>query len=923
VATGAGALGASGASITVNSGGTLALAGSGTPAAPMTITKSASLSLAGTGAAGSNGALVASGATGTVSQFNGNISLAGNTTIGAADNLLTLGEGNTFTNTLNLGANTLTVNTPVAATATPIYSALPSYLLDKTNVQINSAISGTGGITKTGAGTLSLVAVATGGNTFTGDLVIQGGKVIVDGVTNTPGVASGNIVVGNSGNIGAGVTSTLQIGQLASTPASSNTIGTFIPSANSSATNLTIYEDGQFTMNNGSNGFANLTLKGGLVDGGLVSNSPTLTVSGGITTLATSQTAVLRNGVLALSANNFAFNVASGTTGSGIDLQVDDIIQNGVGYTGSASGTSFVKSGTGTLVLTGAGGANTYQGLTNINAGILNIQSATSLGQVGSFLGDTSNGTVVQSGAQLQLQKSAGMTIGIESLTLNGTGISGSGALRNVAGNNTWNGYVYLGSDSRINADSGTTLTIANTSGVNSGIINGTAAGKNLTFGGDGNTTVNGGISSFVNNVIKDGNGTLTLAGNNGYAGATNATSGAVKVTNNNGLSGTGVTVTSGAALQFAQTASNADINVIAVGSTLNGTGLAGGGAIQNIVGNNTYQGAISLASNSSLTANAGSSLTLTGGMANSVPATHRAVEFGGSGNITENGAITTGSVTTSGGKITATGTGGTLTKTGTGTLTLGGGAASTLDGITLTLGNINVTGTNTLVQSGALSSSNANNILTIDSTNKVQSFYAAATSTNFTGKMAGGGTFQKDGAGTLVFDTSFTATNLSLIFSEGTINLANANITVGTIRITGNVTLDFGGAASTLTSTNLILDTGASVNVKNWASGTDFWYALSAPTQQTPNTNTVVNTAVANATGSAPENQITFGSGSGNWDAAATTWYQSPSPHGTYSNNEIRPVPEPSTYGAIFISGCLALVGWRRFSSRKFSAAK
>ena len=33
---------------------------------------------------------------------------------------------------------------------------------------------------------------------------------------------------------------------------------------------------------------------------------------------------------------------------------------------------------------------------------------------------------------------------------------------------------------------------------------------------------------------------------------------------------------------------------------------------------------------------------------------------------------------------------------------------------------------------------------------------------------------------------------------------------------------------------------------------------------------------------------------------------------------NEIRPTPEPATYGAIFLSACFGLLGWRRFRARR-----
>ncbi len=862
------------------------------------------------------------------STWTGNISLpAGNATITTGTNLLTIGEGNvTWNNTLSLGSNTLTFNTVGAPLNTPVF--LPGgYTLDPANIVINSTITGTGGITKTGTGTLSLIAGAAGGNTFTGDLVITGGKVIADSNANTPAVNSNQIYIGNAGSSGGGINATLQIGQLASSPAANNNIGTFNPATNASASSLTIYADGAFNMNNASNGFVNLTLKGGLIDGGTL-NSALLTVTGGITTLAHTQTAKIQNGNLGMSANNFTFTIGSGAS-SGVDFQVDDIVQNGVGYTGGSAGTSMVKAGDGKLVFSGLGGANTYSGITNVSAGILNIQSATALGQVGSFLGDLSNGTVVGSGAQLQLEKSAGMTIGIESLTLNGSGIGANndGALLNLVGNNTLNGYVYLNTDSRINAASGTTLTIANTGGVNNSIMNGLGGGgQNLTFGGNGNTTVNGGISSLINNVVKDGSGTLNLAGLNGYTGATNVTQGAVKVTHDNGLSGSGANVTSGAALQFAQNASNTDINVNAVGATINGTGLSGAGAIQNLNGSNTYQGAITLGSASSIKADAGSTLTLTGGVDVS-SASHNALIIGGAGNITETGAIKNGGVTTNssyspnGGANTytvvtgTTGSGGTLEKVDSGTLTLQGGATSTLDGITLTLGNITVTGAGTLVQAGPISSSNASNVLTINSGATVQGFYAGNTITaanTFTGQLAGNGTFQKDGSGILAFNSTFTATNLTLLVTGGEIDLRNgASITVGTLHIAGNTILDFDSLSATaLSATNVIIDSGVTVTVNNWASETDFWiasgsfYGLNGGTQ----TNVVHNTDGQPGT---PQSQITFA----NWSNLNTAWIQTPYPG--YTNNEIRPIPEPATYGALFLTGCLALLGWRRYSRR------
>jgi len=70
--------------------------------------------------------------------------------------------------------------------------------------------------------------------------------------------------------------------------------------------------------------------------------------------------------------------------------------------------TTVTKNGSSTLTLTGT---NTYTGITNVNEGTLNIQNSTALGT-------TANGTVVASGAKLQLQNN--ITITGESLTLFG-----------------------------------------------------------------------------------------------------------------------------------------------------------------------------------------------------------------------------------------------------------------------------------------------------------------------------------------------------------------------------------------------------------------------------------------------------------------------------------------------------------------------
>jgi fibronectin-binding autotransporter adhesin len=175
------------------------------------------------------------------------------------------------------------------------------------------------------------------------------------------------------------------------------------------------------------------------------------------------------------------------------------------------------KQEAGTWTLTGA---CNYAGTVAITVGSLRIKHNTALG--------TTAGGVTQAGAsELAIDGSGGaVTVGAEALTINGGGISNAGALRNIAGTNTYGGTVTLAGQSRINSDSGTLL-LNNATSV-------TGAGQNLVVGGAGNVTISGAITTTTGFVSKDSAGTLTLSGNNTYTGATTVNGGTLKLGTNN-----------------------------------------------------------------------------------------------------------------------------------------------------------------------------------------------------------------------------------------------------------------------------------------------------------------------------------------------------------------------------------------------------
>jgi autotransporter-associated beta strand protein len=199
-------------------------------------------------------------------------------------------------------------------------------------------------------------------------------------------------------------------------------------------------------------------------------------------------------------------------------------------FSGVISGAQgLIKEGAGTLAL---GGASSYSGATAVNAGTLLIAN-------GAALGATSGGATVASGAQLRLNATdSGFTVGNESLTISGQGVTTGGALRNAAGDNTWQGKVTLVADATIGAATGTSLTMDVASG---NAIE--AAGFNLTFDGAGTNRVLDSVNLGAGGLTKIGNGTTILAASNNFTGATTVSLGVLNL--NSSVGGAAATTSS------------------------------------------------------------------------------------------------------------------------------------------------------------------------------------------------------------------------------------------------------------------------------------------------------------------------------------------------------------------------------------------
>jgi outer membrane autotransporter protein len=438
---------------------------------------------------------------------------------------------------------------------------------------------------------------------------------------------------------------------------------------------------------------------------------------------------------------------------------------------GANAGNSIISSvigdGTGTVALTKTDAgtwilsvANTYTGATAVNAGVLNIRNNTATGTA-------AGGVTVASGAAIQTQ--GGITVGDEALSLNGTGVGDTGALRNISGDNSWAGVITLAGATRINSDADT-LTLGE---------GGITGAQNLTVGGAGNTNISGVIVATTT-LTKDGAGTLILGGANTYIGNTNISAGTLSVTNAAAL-GPGATtaVTCGATLEINNVAVTNEAIYLSVGAAgtpafLTGTGTAslGGDITLCAFGGNSTLGGTGTMTLSGVIGGNGQGITKTG-----------------TGTITLSGANTyTGATTVNAGKLSIT------SATGLGTTA---GGVSVADGATLDLNGTFDVGTEAVTLNGGstLSSTSGTNSISGTITVAGNSIADVSTSLTLSGSVLGstGAGFQildKNGAGTLTLSGTSDNTSLATTVDAGTLILAKTPADVGfnaTARVTVN----------------------------------------------------------------------------------------------------------------------------------------
>jgi autotransporter-associated beta strand protein len=494
-----------------------------------------------------------------------------------------LGGSTTFQDTSNAANATITNNGGTGGTG--FFTPGGSTTFQNSSNAANATITNNGGTDTnasggsttfqdtSNAGNATLIANGGSGGGFGGTIFFEGdsiggtARVEVFGngsldirFHNAPGVTigsiegDGNVFLGtNNLTVGSNNLSTIFSGVIQDDDKVGGGSLTKVGTGTLTLTGANTYT-GATSISTGILNIQNPTVLGTTAAGTTVSSGATLQLQGGITvgtealtisgTGATGGTGALENvsgtnnygGLLTLGAASTISSDAgtlnltnTGTiTGAGFGLTL----------TGAGIGTisSIIGTGTGTLTKNGAGtwtlsgtSANTYTGLTTINAGELDLNKTAGVNAIASniTIGDGSGTDTLKLLAANQISDTSVVTL-----------TNAGSAVFNLNGSNETIGAL--------------TDSTAGASGASVQLGAGT-----LTFGDSTNHTFAGIISGTGGSVIKQGTGTQTLSGDNTYTGPTTVDAGALLV-DGSLAAASAVTVNSGATLGGTGTAAGA-----------------------------------------------------------------------------------------------------------------------------------------------------------------------------------------------------------------------------------------------------------------------------------------------------------------------------------------------------------------------------
>lgn len=648
------------------------------------------------------------------------------------------------------------------------------------NVTFSGSVAGTGKLTKSGAGTLTL----TGTNSYFGGTTISAGTLEI-GNGGTLGSLDSNVA--NSGTLAFNRSDNVDFGGIVSgtgdlvkkgagtltlygantysgdTKIQSGTLKLGTGGSLAAATDVDVGAGTVFDINGHTQTVGQITGTGEIklgASGALTSQFDSVTaVFGGAMTGGGSLTKA-GTGTMVLTGTN---TYTGGTTISGGTLSIGNggatgslagnitnnaaLVFNRAGYLvydGDISGTgTLTKDGTGTLVLTGS---NSHTGLTTVNSGILQIGNG---GETGSLTGDVLNKSTLVFNRSNDLTY-AGSISGAGTLTKDGDGtLTLTGANLYTGATQINHGTLKLGTGGSLASSTDVFVyqdgvfdinnhaqTVGQISGAGEIKLGDTGA---LTSQFDRNTAIFAGAITGGGSLTKAGTGTMVLTGTSTYTGGTTISGGVLQI-GDGGTSGSiAGNVTNDGMLVFYRS------DELTFGGDVSGTGKLAkhGDGTLILTGENTYSGGTTIYTGTLQIGNGGTSGSITG-------------DIGNGGTL----AFNRSDDTTFDGVITGTGN---VVKLGQGTLTFTGanyykGETQIKEG-TLQIGNGGTTGqiTDDIVNAGKLVFNRSDDI-------------------GYGATISGTGSLVKDGAGTLTVWGDLTHTGGTTI-KRGTLQIGDGGV--------------------------------------------------------------------------------------------------------------------------------------------------
>jgi fibronectin-binding autotransporter adhesin len=428
---------------------------------------------------------------------------------------LTLMGTNTYSGTTSISAGTLAIGNGGTSGSLGSGSVMDNATLsfDRSNsATVANAISGAGGVTKVGTGTITLMAA----NTYSGTTIASAGILQLGNANaaqaSTVALAGGTLAL-SSGIKTFNVGGLSGSGNLALTDTSS-TAATLVVGANNANTTYSGTLSGGGSLTKTGNGVLMLTatnsytgptaVSAGVLQAATTASLPGYGTSGMVTVASNAELAVNYGGSSDWTSSQVDAAREKVNFQSGSMLAVDTTNATApVTYASNISGSlGITKAGAGTLMLTGS---NTFTGAVDIAAGTLAIPSASALGAAGQ--------------GQLQVAGPGSLQI-TGSTTLPGSVTLGTTTLQTTAGNT----LTYVGTT----VTGGTLGAIGSHSIQNGSTLNGTAVAPASTVAVSGSVsfagvTIGGAVAQGSGSTLSASNTTVAATGSVQVSGTLNS----------------------------------------------------------------------------------------------------------------------------------------------------------------------------------------------------------------------------------------------------------------------------------------------------------------------------------------------------------------------------------------------------------------